>query len=469
MKIIYIRHIIIGVLLLLVPSLAFSFVIDRDSIEMSGATNNEQYFTNEVLLNNFFRKLSNMELSKHGKINIVQIGDSHIQAGFVGASIRQALQNAFGDGGYGFSFPYELVRTNGPHDVRYVTNVAWESWPNTKAVSNIQIGLGGFALATSTKNFVLQLYSETLKFNKIKIIYPTQKPEFRLSVTAEPLKVTSVVALGGKTHKIKNGESLSTISRKYGVSVAQIRKANNMRNDKILAGKVLKIPSQNTIQVANVKMDENVEFAAMEDSAYYSIYSSSTTLNRLTFFPQEGLSKYTINGFVLENNKPGIIYHSIGVNGAHMSDYCKYSLFFKQLAILNPDLVIVSLGTNESFARMATSEFMRQMDDFIFRIKQYNKNAVVVVMTPPPSMFRRSRVNTYVDDYTLALTSQLKYPVWDLYSHMDGANGIKTGRFASMIGRDKIHYNQKGYELQGYMFATDFINAYIQYKNQIER
>lgn len=45
-------------------------------------------------------------------------------------------------------------------------------------------------------------------------------------------------------HKIKNGETLGGIARKYGVSVSAIKKANGMKNDNIRAGKTLKIPAK---------------------------------------------------------------------------------------------------------------------------------------------------------------------------------------------------------------------------------
>ena len=44
-----------------------------------------------------------------------------------------------------------------------------------------------------------------------------------------------------KRHKIKNGETLGSIARKYRVTVKQIMKWNNMRNTNIRAGKYLKI------------------------------------------------------------------------------------------------------------------------------------------------------------------------------------------------------------------------------------
>jgi membrane-bound lytic murein transglycosylase D len=42
-------------------------------------------------------------------------------------------------------------------------------------------------------------------------------------------------------HKIKSGESLSVIARKYQVSVNDLKKWNNLRNNNITAGKQLKI------------------------------------------------------------------------------------------------------------------------------------------------------------------------------------------------------------------------------------
>lgn len=44
-------------------------------------------------------------------------------------------------------------------------------------------------------------------------------------------------------HNIANGETLSSIAKKYGVSVADLKKANGLSNDNIRAGKTLKIPA----------------------------------------------------------------------------------------------------------------------------------------------------------------------------------------------------------------------------------
>ena len=46
------------------------------------------------------------------------------------------------------------------------------------------------------------------------------------------------------THSIKSGENLSKIADKYGITVDQLKKANNLKNDNIRAGQTLNIPAK---------------------------------------------------------------------------------------------------------------------------------------------------------------------------------------------------------------------------------
>jgi len=45
-----------------------------------------------------------------------------------------------------------------------------------------------------------------------------------------------------RTHKVKRGESLSRVAKHYGVSMAELRRFNNLKSDNILIGQVLRIP-----------------------------------------------------------------------------------------------------------------------------------------------------------------------------------------------------------------------------------
>lgn len=455
-----------------------NIIVAKEGKEKKGDGAND-IFSNQALLSSVFEKLYNLEKKKQGKVNIVHIGDSHIQADFFTNAIRESLQNKFGNGGIGFTFPYSLVRTNGPRCVKYVSNSIWQSLLNVYPVADVGVGLSGIALYTSAQDFILQLYTqEDSGFNKVKIIYPTIEPQYRISVTADPLEVSSngavsTPSLGFKSHRVKNGESLSSIARRYGVTVAQVKKINRLRSNMIHPKQLLKIPVKggntnvaNKTKVARTNIEkDSIDYVALESAPYYSSYRSDLTLNRITILPETKAPMYNLNGFVLENNQPGVIYHSIGVNGAKLSDYNKYPLFFEQLPILQPDLVILSFGTNESFGKLSDAEYIYQINEFVENIKRLNPNAVVLVMTPPPSMFRRRIANTYISNYSIALMGLNNLPVWDLYTRMGGASGIAPkGEYARLIARDKVHYTTSGYQAQGELFASDFIDAYNNFK-----
>jgi N-acetylmuramoyl-L-alanine amidase len=55
-------------------------------------------------------------------------------------------------------------------------------------------------------------------------------------------RATAVASSGNRTHKVKRGESLSRVAKQYGVSMAELRRHNNLKSDNILIGQVLRIP-----------------------------------------------------------------------------------------------------------------------------------------------------------------------------------------------------------------------------------
>ncbi len=64
--------------------------------------------------------------------------------------------------------------------------------------------------------------------------------------SASSRKKTSKTTSKPVTHNIKSGENLTTIAKRYGVTVDQLRKANNLKGDNIRAGQSLKVPAKST-------------------------------------------------------------------------------------------------------------------------------------------------------------------------------------------------------------------------------
>lgn len=79
------------------------------------------------------------------------------------------------------------------------------------------------------------------------------KSAAQASTTSKNSSKKTTKQSGPITHKIKSGESLSSISKKYGVSIAEIKKANGMKNDNLRAGATIKIPAKSTSKKSSKK------------------------------------------------------------------------------------------------------------------------------------------------------------------------------------------------------------------------
>lgn len=99
----------------------------------------------------------------------------------------------------------------------------------------------------------LEIFSEPEE--KTKII-PTEPPASKPKVVAkseQPAPKSESKAFdAGKTHRVKKGETLSNIARNYGTSAKDLMKLNNLRSSKIKANQVLKIPPASGSTSTNV-------------------------------------------------------------------------------------------------------------------------------------------------------------------------------------------------------------------------
>lgn len=443
-----------------------SVFVDMVNIDTTEIVTGNNIITNTSALKLVFMKLYQLEKEKKGHINIVHVGDSHIQADLMTGYIRKALQGRFGNAGCGFTFPHKLAKTNGGHYVRFESNAGWQSRRNIYSPEDgMNVGLSGIALKTR-EDFVVELNvrDSSYEFNTIKIITPKNKPTFDLATSSKTIVLESTVPKK-ITHRIKNGEVLGSIANKYDISIAQLKKANGLKSDNIRAGRTLKIPTTQ-MQKKQIKRSEFLPLELNAD-AVSNFYHSDTALSKIYMLPSKSYKEYTLSGLVLEKDDAGVLYHSIGVNGAKCSDYNKYPLFFEQLPALQPDLVIISLGTNESFDKMNGVAYKEQLNLFIGNVRAKNPDVAILVITPPPSLFKRKYPNTFAADYAkniMIQETEKNYATWDLYSEMGGLFSVNRNAARGLMSTDRVHYSKDGYEKQGRLFSEAFLNAYDNFK-----
>lgn len=196
---------------------------------------------------------------------------------------------------------------------------------------------------------------------------------------------------------------------------------------------------------------------------------------------------YKTSALARETGKAGLVYHAYGINGATYGQFNNEQTLGK-FDELNPDLIILSFGTNEAHGRNYTEEWqIQEMDALLASLKERFPAADFLLTTPPGSYWRK-RVKktlkngrkTYVTRHILneqveqVANTQVAYgaehqiPVWDLYHVVGGADyACRNWRNAGLQRSDYIHYTSEGYILQGKLLAEAILKAYYSYETNI--
>lgn len=157
----------------------------------------------------------------------------------------------------------------------------------------------------------------------------------------------------------------------------------------------------------------------------------------------------------------GVCYFMAGANGAEYATYNQKPEFFKETALLQPDLVIISMGTNEAFGYLDQHVFENNIDAFISQIRWYNPNADILITTPGDALKKKRYLNPDIEKVCSILinyASNSNVAVWNLNSVMGGKGSMKKWFTAGLSQKDRIHFSREGYYLQGYLLFNALMN-----------
>ena len=184
-------------------------------------------------------------------------------------------------------------------------------------------------------------------------------------------------------------------------------------------------------------------------------------------------NNHSYYGFILENGKPGVLYHTLGVNGACFKHY-NDSTKFKSLSILDPDLIVVSLGTNDSFyTPIKDSELKSDIREVVSNLKKIAPQSPIILTTPVEN-FRnysssgraRKEPNIHIDNVSNIIESVVvadSLLLWDFRSVMGGKGSSNWLTQKGVIRRDGIHFTVEGYEIQGELLYDAIARGYNSY------
>ncbi|RZK62655.1 MAG: hypothetical protein EOO59_01950 [Hymenobacter sp.] len=345
-----------------------------------------------------------------GRVRVVHLGDSHLQADDYSDRVRHELQRTYGDAGRGLVFPYEVARTNGSRTYRTAARRgAWRARRVLAAQpdSTLPVGLSGISLATADSGaaFTLRVpirYWPSYQFNSLTLLRQPGPAAFDWQVLTERGRLLGTVP--GDQPGVANALPLDSL-----------RPAVTLR----------------------------------------------TTRRRPT------QTRGVLYGLVLENGQPGVLYHAIGINGAQVHQYNRTPQFWAQLPLLQPDLVVISLGTNDVYyPKYTLARFAAQLDTLVRRLRQRCPTAEVLLVAPADSYRARryrnpefGRVAAMLRAYAQA--HDLAY--WDFAAVQGGYGSMARWRAAGLAQADFIHFTRTGYDVQGlllYLALQDGLAAF---------
>ncbi len=371
--------------------------------------NTIHFYNDSSVFLNFMKKYQELLLTGKGKLNIVHFGGSHIQADIYSHVMREHLQKFdYGmNGGRGFIFPFRNAKTNNPANYKVSYTGEWESCRNVETKKNCNLGVSGITLFTH-----------------------------------DTLATTTL---------IPNTE-------------------NNVHYD------------FNRIRIFH--NPEYESYAIVPETSIRYTSSTDTMSGITTFLFDDFLDKITFSfkckdtlmrdfewyGLTLENDDPGVVYHSIGINGASLPSFLRCNLFVPQLRALNPDLAIVSIGTNDAYTRYFDQDgYEKNYRAFIQNLQAANPEIAIILTVPNDSYLYRRYVNKntrLMEDVIIKLAKEYGYGVWDFYALMGGLGSSRTWESAGLMQHDKIHFTQEGYTLKGNLLFQAFLKSYNNYTDR---
>jgi len=375
---------------------------NADTLYIPSATKGA--FENKGSMNSFFTKFDSVVTHKSGNINIIHIGGSHVQAGTFPNMVRRELLRAYPDlqAGRGMIFPYAAApKCNNPIDYRTRSVGKFGLVRNVYKEHTKPLGITGIAV------FTLDSVSE------IRIVPRDSLTKF---------KTTKITLLG------------------YCEEDSIFLPLLKINTDVFSPSKI--IPEKRQYIYENICVTDSFGFS----------------------FVTKTDAPFTITGILLENENPGITYHSIGVNGASVNAFLRCEHFEEEIELLSPDMVIFGLGVNDASEPDFTPEkFKENYLRLVEQFRKVNPNCFFVFITNNDS-YKKVGKKYHVRESALEvrkvmyeLADETGGALFDQFEIMGGLHSMEKWRGAKLAQNDRIHFTKEGYELMGKMLYNAII------------
>ncbi|MBU2951696.1 hypothetical protein KO493_13405 [Tamlana agarivorans] len=374
--------------------------------------NTLKYADKSPTFQRLFTKLDRIYSGEKLNLHIMHIGGSHIQADFYTNKLRTYFQNMAPDatGQRGFVFPYHLAHTNNPLNYRVTSNTKdkWKGYRCALTRDSIAWGLSGITAAFQDVSDTLSIKANYKNYNKVRYNFNKLRVFY-----------------------------------------------NTWKDDYALNILDSTLVQSDTINYN--KMYREFRFNRTIDSLEIGLQLKDTTAVN---------PEFAMMGLEFSNNNPGIEYTSIGVNGASFKRFDRSVYFERQFDLYNPDLFIISIGTNDAYVPEAdfnAEDFRYYYKSFINMIQRKNPNCAILLTVPNDSYYRRRKPNPNTitqQQIILEIAQEYNMAVWDFFEIMGGLGASQKWYKHELMPKDRVHFTLFGYSVKGDLMLNAFVNAW---------
>jgi lysophospholipase L1-like esterase len=353
-----------------------------------------------------FRKIDRIERGKNERVKVVHIGGSHVQAGVWGNTFVSSFQTKYitAGGGY-FVFPYRMAGTNGPYYTNSFSNGNWKLCRSVGKYYCLPLGMNALS---ATSNDSTNYFGVTL----------TRKAACKF------------------------------------VNVVKVYHNFNCSFDfDYIKSDSIRVKREDDPQKGYTRF----EFDMPLDSVSFRLTRYDTLRRDFVLF-----------GYSLENSlAPGFYLAGLGANGASTGSFLRSPYFLPQISTLDADLIVFSLGVNDTQSKgFSKEDFIANYDSLISLVREANPKAAILLTTTTDNYIRRKTPNRRTmeaRDAMFELMRKHNVAVWDLYTLMGGYRSMHKWFLSGLASGDKVHFNNKGYTLVGRMMFEAVEKAYQQH------
>ncbi|MCZ0772646.1 SGNH/GDSL hydrolase family protein [Campylobacter hepaticus] len=170
-----------------------------------------------------------------------------------------------------------------------------------------------------------------------------------------------------------------------------------------------------------------------------------------------------LGGYFITQKNNNIFLDTIAINGAKSDLWLSWNqtVVKKELQLLHNDLIILAYGSNDVlFKGFEKQEFKNNLKNWIKILKTYNKNALIMLISPPTVVQKEGKIYKLAPDFftirkaLYEVAKEEKTLIFDMHQFMQDSGG-KNKWIEQKFSLNDVHLTVKGYELMAKKMLKD--------------